>query len=904
MVFAFTLALLVCLGGLTVGASGGLWITDDISDPTDYDYSFAIVGDTQKLVAHYANKLVLERGDADEIKYKYNYDVHEYPENDTFVKVYDYILNNADSKNIAHVFGLGDITERASVWEWVQKGCPYAPDEEFSIAVEQFMRMKAAGIDFSLVRGNHESWDTYNKYLGTGEASAELGYADLVDEVYVHPNGTVDYTNSIHYFSAGNLDYMVVTLDYGASDAVLNWAGERIAANPYKNVIITTHAYMNKDGTTIDTGDSVAPSRDSDNVVYDKTNINNGDDMWNKLISRYPNIVLAMSGHEPTDDVVMSQWKGKYGNTVTNILIDPQGMDKTYFRDGCSGAVAMFYFSEGGKRVEVRYWSTARNCYIKTGNQFSFTINTVDADYTVVNEGISSLAGTVSLQDYEKVQKLWQIYENMSDANRAKVVNYEKLEEAHSHLESIVPTDRYTITWDVDGVTSTTTAGYGELPVFEGEAYKYGYELIGWAEEKGGALTDVAIATGDKTYYAVFSDVSVWDGFIPAISDTDTADSLFDGNGTKDDPYLIQSADDLARLSALTKGINYGSRDVYFRQTIDIDLTAGNWQPICTDIEYPDNKWTRWFTFSANYDGDNHIITLKEESMKIAFGLFGGLNGSVSNLVIDGSIRATGYTGALVSQAHNGATITNVINKADINANGNQVGGLIGNVVNEATVTVTGCRNEGSIYSVGSFVGGLVGGGWATVLISNSENSGSVTGASTVGGITGELWFSGMTDRCRNVGTVKAGASVASGNIGGAGLYVGNLIGHSNQNYTVTWMINGSAESLLLPYGADPVYSGTPEKDGATFLGWATSRNGEPVDELPMVCCDAIYYAIFAEGDVDDPEDPTNPEDPTDPTDPTDPDDPPKTGAASVAGAAVMLAAAGASLVTLRKKQK
>ena len=26
----------------------------------------------------------------------------------------------------------------------------------------------------------------------------------MVDEVYVHPNGTVDYTNSIHYFSAGN----------------------------------------------------------------------------------------------------------------------------------------------------------------------------------------------------------------------------------------------------------------------------------------------------------------------------------------------------------------------------------------------------------------------------------------------------------------------------------------------------------------------------------------------------------------------------------------------------------------------------------------------------------------------------------------------------------------------------
>ena len=31
LVFAFTLAFLVCLGGLTAGASGGLWITDGFS---------------------------------------------------------------------------------------------------------------------------------------------------------------------------------------------------------------------------------------------------------------------------------------------------------------------------------------------------------------------------------------------------------------------------------------------------------------------------------------------------------------------------------------------------------------------------------------------------------------------------------------------------------------------------------------------------------------------------------------------------------------------------------------------------------------------------------------------------------------------------------------------------------
>lgn len=881
--FALVLILSTFVGSINVSANSGMWVTEGISDPTDYDYSFAIVGDTQKLVAHYANKLVLDRNDPEEIKYKYNYDVHEYPANDTFVKVYDYIINNAQDKKIAHVFGLGDITERASVWEWVQKGCPYAPDEEFSIAVEQFKRMQAAGLDFSLVRGNHESWDTYNKYLGTGEASADLGYSEMVDDVYVHPNGTVDYTNTIHYFSAGNLDYMVITLDYGASDAVLKWAGEKIEANPYKNVIITTHAYMHKDGTTIATNDSVAPSRDSDNVVYDKTNINNGDDMWNKLISRYPNIVLAMSGHEPTDDVVVSQWQGVNGNMVTNVLIDPQGMDKYYYNDGCSGAVAMFYFSNEGRKVDVRYWSTANEAYIKSNNQFSFDINVIEADYTVVNKGILELpeVANITLDDYAKVRELWEIYSAMSDGNKAKLVNAQKLIGAHEKIEEITPSESYTITWNVGGTTSTSSVSYGEIPTFSGSTFKAGKEFIGWSTEENGAVAAIGYATADATYYAVYSDVSVWDGFIPQISDTDTADTLFEGEGTKENPYLIQSATDLAELSALTKGKNFGNSSMYFKQTIDIDLTAGNWQPICTDIEYPDNKWTQWYKFSANYDGDNHTVTLKESSMKLAFGLFGALNGSVSNLVIDGTINSLGYTGALVSQAHNGATVTNVINKANINGNGNQIGGIIGNVANEANVTIIDCKNEGNINASGSFVGGIVGGGWSSVKISGSTNEGNIQGVSTIGGIISELWMNGEVVDCSNSGKITAGTTVANTNVGAGSLLVGNLIGKSNIKLTITWIVDGVSTSAQVEYGTEPTFGSVPAKDADeeytyTFAGWATAVDGEPMseDNLPAVTTNVTYYGIFAEEKVTPPDNPTIPDDPTTPDDPTVPDDP------------------------------
>ncbi len=390
--------------------SNQLWVTDgSITDPTDFDYSFAVVGDTQKMVLQYNEG-----------------------QNQNFPKIYDYIVNNAESKKIAHVFGLGDITETSA--DWVGESDPRV-DQEFQIATSQISRMDGV-VDYSLVRGNHDAWTSYHKYFGEGSESHRTNYPNDVDEVYVHPDGTRDYTNSIHYFTAGKLDYMVITLDYGATDAVLQWASKRISAHPYHNVIITTHAYMFRDGTTLDVNDVVPPSKDPD-TRYDKTTANDGDDMWNELISKHPNIVLAMSGHDPCEDVVCSQWKGTRGNTVTNMLIDPQGMDAGV--DGGSGAVAMFYFSNEGKTVEVRFWSTAMNCYIKAANQFTFTIDTVAADYTVAEEEISELPelSDISLADEANVTELFSFVSSLSAERQAKISNKDELEALVARIEEM-----------------------------------------------------------------------------------------------------------------------------------------------------------------------------------------------------------------------------------------------------------------------------------------------------------------------------------------------------------------------------------------------------------------------------------------------------------------------------------
>ena len=283
--------------------------------PTDYAYSFAVVGDTQNITDRYKDKLGL---------------------------VYDWILDNAEEKNTKFVFGLGDITENSN-------------DEEWTLAMEAIKQMDGR-LPYSLVRGNHDYPSYYKKYVSYND------YKDVIA-------GSYDNTMLNTYqelIISEDIRYLIFSLDFGPSDKVLAWAGDVIADHPYHNVIITTHAYLFKDGTTLDDDDHLPPSK---NGGY-----NDGDDMWDKLVSVYDNIVLVMSGHIIADRIVMTQTKAYNGNTVTQMLIDPEEDDINY---GGVGAVAMLYFSEDGRNVTVEYYSTLKEKYFMSENQFTMTLDAV-----------------------------------------------------------------------------------------------------------------------------------------------------------------------------------------------------------------------------------------------------------------------------------------------------------------------------------------------------------------------------------------------------------------------------------------------------------------------------------------------------------------------------------------------
>lgn len=100
--------------------------------------------------------------------------------------------------------------------------------------------------------------------------------------------------------------------------------------------------------------------------------------MWEKFVSKHKNISLVISGHDPCDNVVVTRSEGAGGATVTQMLVDPQGMDLT----SPAGMICMLYFSEDGTQVQVEYYSAIRDRYFKKSNQTSFTLETIVCEHT------------------------------------------------------------------------------------------------------------------------------------------------------------------------------------------------------------------------------------------------------------------------------------------------------------------------------------------------------------------------------------------------------------------------------------------------------------------------------------------------------------------------------------------
>ncbi len=297
----------------------------------NFDFSIALVGDIQT-VTFYAAR---DGGQSSEYQ-------------KTLSGIFRWIVDSKEEKKIQYAIGLGDITEMGEDWGHKnnnEEGETAVGDAEWAIAKDAISQMDGI-VPYSLVRGSgHDGVERFNEWF-----SGHKGYTENIAGYY--QEGRIE--NVYHTFEVGETKYMIFSLNFGAKDDVLAWANEVVAAHPDHRVIVSTHAYLDIDGTTLDHGEDSAASAS----YYDPTN-NDGDAIWKGFVSKHENIFLVVSGHMPTEEIVMKQREGEKGNTVTEMLIDPQKIDKEY--KGGTGMVAMLYFS--GDDVFVEYYSTAHGVY-------------------------------------------------------------------------------------------------------------------------------------------------------------------------------------------------------------------------------------------------------------------------------------------------------------------------------------------------------------------------------------------------------------------------------------------------------------------------------------------------------------------------------------------------------------
>lgn len=243
--------------------------------------------------------------------------------------------------------------------------------------------------------------------------------------------------------------------------------------------------------------------------------------------------------------------------------------------------------------------------------------------------------------------------------------------------------------------------------------------------------------------------VNVWDG---------SSEPWTNGSGTPEDPYLIETAANLAYLAQMVnEGYQAQGMAVFastcFLMTEDLDLNHINWTPIGNV-----NTSLEGFYFAGVFDGDYHEINnLRIQTNTEVTGLFAGLADGPDGI----------WEPAIVENLF--------VANATINSTGLGAGGIVGAVAGNTLIYRCGFSGSISVTNSGDYCGG---GGIVAVAAQNSRVlqchfTGNITasnnnfmGAAGAGGIVGVAINEASIQQCYNTGNVTANAmmlSVAAG---------------------------------------------------------------------------------------------------------------------------------------------
>jgi hypothetical protein len=283
-----------------------------------------------------------------------------------------WIAENAEAHNIAYVIHLGDIVNNNRTTQW-------------QLARGLFNKLHdgdAVKVPYALVAGNHDlgpngltenRWTlmTRDEYFGVNSPyGRQPGLGGLYEP---------DSTNNVwHEFTALDKKWMILALEFGPRDDVVRWAGEVLDAHPEHNAIVVTHAYLySSNGRFRYLPFGGAQPSNPHNYPIDRTGetVNDGEELWDKLISKHANVRMVLSGHVLEDGEGRITSVGDHGQVVHQLVQNFQpGVKDSEF--GGNGFMRLMEFWPDGETVRVRTFSPFVGEYNPSpGHEFFLTLH-------------------------------------------------------------------------------------------------------------------------------------------------------------------------------------------------------------------------------------------------------------------------------------------------------------------------------------------------------------------------------------------------------------------------------------------------------------------------------------------------------------------------------------------------
>jgi len=226
----------------------------------------------------------------------------------------EWIAANCKKHNIVYVLHLGDITNNNAPSQWQ--------------VAKRAMSKLDGKVPYALAAGNHD----YGPGGNAATRATRMNKYFPVSKFKKWPTfgGTFrknKLDNSYHLFTAGGTDWIILALEWGPRNEVVAWANKLLSRYSKRRGILITHAYMYSDDTRYNwakKGNKQAWNPHAYRTALQVGGVNDGEELWNKLVKIHPNMVMTLNGHVLNDGQARLTSKGDKGNAVHQVLVNYQ----------------------------------------------------------------------------------------------------------------------------------------------------------------------------------------------------------------------------------------------------------------------------------------------------------------------------------------------------------------------------------------------------------------------------------------------------------------------------------------------------------------------------------------------------------------------------------------------------